>query len=435
MSEIQYDESIDGFLFRTGMSKEFTSPASQETLLHWKRQNWEPSNGSRSQNFPFWERPDLFRKMNFLSTIGLKTKNAVNLSQSSIALPSGNLRISPVEVPATLTLSDNELYNYNVQKLFCIMSQFDTITEPQISTLMNKPIEEIHKYCMVLYSQGIIRELKDYEEEKNIGKIWIFDEKSQATHNYQDGMDPLYNLFSFGNESLKTIRSPGSASPSSIKHNLYVTETCLRLAEACDNIAGIWGDTFTSESMFHKPNPNALSRRSHGDGAVVTKDGSVIVFEMVGSSSDSTIQYKRLVEKAASWIGVISNSPIDLNVLFIDAAWSRDRRNIIAAANHAVFERSIAYTSDEYDRKKALSHIGLVNLTHWFPEDNTVSRAATRLHAWCPALREAKSFDQPDSLFSNEEIRKNIIINTSCALHTPEWIRKDIYERDFRKIS
>ena len=435
MAEIQYDREIDGFLFKTGVSQEFASPASQETLLKWNRHNWEASNGSRSKQYPYWNRPDLFRTMNFFSTIGLTTRSASNLSQSSIALPSGNLKISSSKVPATLILPDNELYNYQVQKLFCIFSQFDTITEYQLSTLMNLPVEEIREYCNILYSQGIIKDAEDYDEEEKIGKIWIFDEKAEATHDYQDGMDALYNLFSFGNESLKDIRSPGSASPSSIKHNLYVAETCIRLAECGDNIAGIWGDTFTGESMFHEPNPNVLSRRSHGDGAVVTKDGSVIVFEMVGSSSDSTAQFKKLVEKAASWVGVISNSDIDLNVLFLDAAWSRDRRNLIAATNHAVFDRSVAYTSNEFDRKKAMSHIGLVNLTHWFPDDNTVSKAATRLEAWCPALREAKSFDLPDPLFSNKEVRKSILINSACALHTPEWMRGDIHEQEFRRIN
>lgn len=429
--ELQYDKYMHDFMFRRGASNDFLSPASQEILMHWKRQGWEPTNGSRDRYAPFFTRRDPLRSTTYYNTASVVQHTSFNTSHGSVALPSGQLHLGPVEYPSEVLTDDSELYHYEAQRIFCIFSQFDTLTEDQLVSLSSATPERVREICNMFHAHGLLRRVDELDDL--IGRIWILDRFSMHTYTYQEGMDTLYQLFSFGNHNMKDNVPPGSGSNSTIKHNLQTAETLLRVAEAGDLVAGIWGDLFASESLFHDQLENVEHRRNHGDGVIVTKDGTVIVLEMVGSSISSPNAYNSIVEKAAAWVGIIANSEVDLHVLFIDGVWMRNKDYLLISLDRAIRTESKRFTANEYQRQRAATHIGLANLTNWFPDYSVVSRAASRLVAWCPAMRKARAFDVPDEKFSTPEIREAIVMNSALAMHTPMWMRGEIHERDLQR--
>ncbi|WP_188350054.1 hypothetical protein, partial [Staphylococcus aureus] len=80
------------------------------------------------------------------------------------------------------------------------------------------------------------------------------------------------------------------------------------------------------------------------------------------------------------------------------------------------------------------SHIGLANAAWWFPGDNAVSQAATRLMAFSMVENKFLTYDKPDPQFSDAQTRRNVVINTASALHTPYWMNNDIHVRSYDDI-
>ena len=43
-------------------------------------------------------------------------------------------------------------------------------------------------------------------------------------------------------------------------------------------------------------------------------------------------------------------------------------------------------------------------------------------------------YDKPDGEFSDAQTRRNVVINTSAALHTPSWMQNDINKRSYSDV-
>ena len=431
MSEINFWEKENSYLFKTGDSNDFVSPASQDVLLRWQRPLWKPSHESRAP-FPFWQRPEIFRTVDYSKIFSVRARKESVYTGVSFALPSGELAFENVYKPVKITSPDWDLYHHNVQKIFSLFCQFDILTEYQVSGFTGLSLEEVSRCCKILHSAGVLLAPNPpWFYHDTLGQLWIANLHDEASYNYQKGMDSLLNLFAFGGYTLDDMAPPGTGARAGYRHNLYGAEIMLRIAETCDNVVGVWGDLFTSEALFHTQDPLAKQRNSHGDGVAVTKDGSLIIFEFVGAKSSSNSAFHSLANKAASWVGVIASSDLDINVVFMDMSFTKDQSKILGAIDYGVREVSKGYAPLEYLRERALNHIGLINLSYWYPDDHTVSRAETRLLAYDMFNHDYRCFDEPDDNFSDSEKRKNVIINTMGSLHNPSWIRDDFKPRKF----
>lgn len=65
MSELKYWDLQNSTLLSSPSGKDFTSPASQDVISSWDRPLWKPSDESRNNVLPFWDRPDIFRRVSY----------------------------------------------------------------------------------------------------------------------------------------------------------------------------------------------------------------------------------------------------------------------------------------------------------------------------------------------------------------------------------
>lgn len=431
MSESYYAGYIDDILTK-GEGGDFITPGNQKFLLENQSNNplWMSDYSSRCP-LPFWNRGEVLR------TISYNDVRNVRFSKPHISFPSlvpnpvGDISLRLVEKTSPVMMSDAEMYHYNCQKVFAVFSQFNVVTEQQIQAMTGLSEHEVSDACSTLYHAGVILSPSvGWTHEEKLGKIWWMKFNAPEVASYYDGMDALSRTLTWGGRS-DIEPPPGSGGYSALRHNLFLAEMCLRIAETGDNVVGIWGDYFGAEHLFHNPTDNMRTRRSHGDAILVTNNGSLIILELSTSRMSAFRSLDDIIYKAASWVGVIANSDLDISVIFIDTRWTNNRKLLYRGVYSGVMDASQQYCPDEYSRQNALSHIGIVNASWWFPEDNAVSQAATRLMGFSPSEYDFKPFDVPDKKFSTSQIRRNVVINTSAALHTPHWMHHSIKKRQY----
>ena len=427
---IVHREGVDDLFYRNNEGIDFISPATQESLKNSGNPLWRPTFSSRCPHLPMWDRPDMFREITYHGTRRMNYQLPKVEHPSLVVSPSGELTLRNTLRSPSVVVSDRELYHPDVQKVFSVMIQFDTMTEHQLSAFTGIRMERLHEVMLTLYAAEIVEAPSpDWEYQEKFGTPWRLNPYSARTTSYLDGMSPLNRMITAGNIDMTTSAPPGAGSSESIRHNLFSAEIALRVAESSDLVAGVWGDLFASENLFHEHRDDARTRNSHGDAVIVTKDGSIIIIEVVGSVMDTGNKFQAIVHKAASWIGVISNSLLDISVLFIDTSWARDRKNVFNAVDIGVKRESAAYAPDNVLRERAQKKIGIVNAAWWFPEDGTMSQAGTRLGGYSPVEQRFKAFDRPDNFYSTEEHRRDTVLNTVSAMHTPPWMTKKMKDR------
>lgn len=432
MSELKYWDLQNSTLLSSSSGKDFVSPASQDVISAWSRPLWKSSEESRNRHLPFWDRPDIFRTVSYNDVYELDFGGMDIETLAAVATPSGSLCLDTIYKPTTIVVPDFDLYSAETQKIFTLFCQFDTMVESQVIAFTGLDEKVVRKSLLSLHARGILeKNRKDWKHQEKLGDIWMLNIRSQATIDYPSGMDSLWRICGLGNFNLSENIPPGSGSNSAIKHNLFAAEIMLSMAETCDNIAGVYGDLFASAANFHVQNPQAEKRNSHGDAISVTKDGVINIFEFVGNIGNTPNAIDSLIEKTASWVGVIASSQLDINVLFVDTTWHYDRRDFINAVHIGVDRESKRYAPEKFTRDRAIDHIGIINASWWYPEDNVVSQAETRMLGYCPNTRNYKCFDEPDTRFSTDEQRKNIVMNTASTIFQPPWIRNKFYARRY----
>lgn len=419
-------------VFQADDTNDFVTPAEQSDIRGLKMPGWRPSMASRIDGrknpLPMWDRNDVFRNVDFWDARMLKFSKCHYSVPSGIVLPSGAISLETISKDISIRLTEDRLYSSDTQKVFGLFYQFDTMVETQVAALAGISLERAKKSIQTLYLAGILDTYEGvWKPESKLGRLWrLISRTTVEFSSYLAGMSQAARMLLVGGDEPPEDNAPGSGSRTAIKHNLFAVEVLLRLAEGAPNVAGIWGDVFGSEDMFHQTDPNAINRGSWGDGNVVTKNGSIIIFEVVGGIVATRGAARQISEKAASWIGTIANSPLDISVIFIDTTFDNDWRTINSSVMFGIKQLAKKYAPDEYSRQNAEEHIGVIGAGSWFPEPGYMSYSASCLAAYCPSSRSYRRFDVPDDRYSDIKTRREAVMNSATAFHTPPWLYNKI---------
>lgn len=435
MSRIHYSPVFDDLVITGAGTTSMRSSFSQDSFLRRKSSQsplWRGTYVSKNDDFPLWKRGDVLRSVDF-NDLFHKDFSGLSITEpASVLTTTGELSLRPVQKNMSILFPDKELYHYNKQRMFALFAQFNVLTDQQISAFLNIPVEEVVEHCTMLYAAGVLDSPQGgWKHDDTLGTVWRMKLGKAHLQTYYNRMDSLSQMLSLGGLEPKDA-SPGSNTMSSLRHNLFMAEICLRIAECSDNIVGVWGDYYASGFSFYEPIQGYKTRKSHGDAVLVNRDGGLIILELSTSREVGANKAKLFAEKAASWSGIIAQSPLDISVIFVDTNWSTNKKTLLRALQAGLSEYAPEYNPDKISRDKALSKIGLVDATWWFPSDGVVSQAATRVMAYKPQDRKYGAFDISVDDGRKQEFRENIIINSAAALHTPPWIRHESNERQWK---
>ena len=427
----EYWENRNRVMYKPVEGYDFSTPAEQSVARGLGSPLWEPTFASRA-SLPAYKRQEVFGCLSYQDMRTVRFVTPQVEYPSGIVQPSGLVSMHPIHRSSPVSIPDREMYDCDTQKLFSVFTQFDALFTQQVAAFTGLSEDRVIECANTLHAYGVLERAEPgWVLEDQFGILWRLNRRSVRPRAYANGMDSIPRVLMEGNRN-SSKQPPGGGARSGLKHNLYAAEMCLRLAESADNVVGVWGDSFLDSLSFHVPDTNADAfRNSHADCAVVTRDGSVVLFEVVGRNMRDIAVDQSIVEKAASWVGVIANSPIDLSVIFIDVTFAHSFRTTIRSVDIGIRKDSAQYAPNPYMRSVAAKHVGVTGGNFWFPEDHAISQGGTRLTAYNTMTRKFHSYDIPDSTFSAPEIRRNIIVNSVSALHTPPWIMNPLQERNY----
>lgn len=427
----QFWNRIQDFVTGSRNDWEFNFPSHQDIQRNLSRGESDTVFVSRNYEHPAWDRKDIFSPIEYSDTINTHYQRCGVETATGVINPSGMIDLDTAIRPVLPQIPDNILYHGHVQKIYALFLQFDTLLTEQVVAFTGFDELEVTWHLHVLYSIDILR--KGHWSKENIyGPIWSMNMASPAAQEYFRGMDNLSRLLTTGGiDTTEDDVAAGwmGASKSNIKHNMFLAEILLRLAESAPNVAGIWGERFAKEEHFRDFTGFEEDKRgSHGDGIIVTKSGTIIILELVGSRIKNFGSFRRIAEKTASWLGVIAHSDLDIMVLFVNTFFPAEyNHTMIRAVEFGMRNLGDRYVHNKYDKLIAMSHIGTVKADHWFP-DNTgsITKKGTRIVGYSPYTRTDHFFDIPDTRKSTLTDRMNIVVNTTAAFHTPGWMTNTI---------
>jgi len=380
---------------------------------------------SRSPHVTYLDRIDPLHEIEFKDVVGTRWDEISVLEHALAVSPSGALVHRTKATPSPVSLSAARLYNPLTIRSVAALNQFHQLSTFQLITLSGGDHKNMEYVLGQLYSAGLIQRStntkwthadKDDRLNFGVGDVWQLNSTSPRLAEWFDGLSDLeYLLMSGGQNMLKG--SNGSSGSSSIRHNLTLAEIIIRAIEMCPGVIGGWGEPLTVVGSFTDTLPDI--RKNIADGAIVGKDGSVILIETSGAANlDRDAVGKRLSEKALAWAAVAARTEIPLKVVFV---------NISTKARMQRFGHHIQQGLDRINeeivkpqaQRKGRESIFIADALDWFPFTLGISRGFTELEAYSTVTRRYHSLIPADTKINPEA---DVVANTLAALHIPPWI-------------
>ncbi len=391
---------------------------------------------SRASLSPWTERLDPFYRVTWHNTAFARWTSVSVLKQSLKPDGAGTLRWVSELLDSPVDQPDFQLYRLNAIRIVAFLNQFHQATTTQLACLLGVVPGKAFGVISSLYAAGVVsRWVPPWAEEEpdpmvnGSGSVWTLNRKSWTFEEWLDGLEDIeWALLTSGDDPTYTTVG-GGTSPHNIRHNLLATELLLRCMEQCPGVAGAWGEGVTDVEVLTGdfPEVGETERQSIGDGAVVGKDGRIVVIELNGASNLTSVgNGGRIAEKAASWVGAIAKATkagIDLRVVFVDCASKPRPHNFRWWVHLGSTEKSSAYVASRPLRTSSAEKVYAVDVRDWFPMDSATSLAFLDLEAWNPMTKSYSSVVPADLSYGKPgDPPVDLVTNTVASLHIPEWI-------------
>ena len=382
---------------------------------------------SRSHHVSYLDRIDPIHEIEFKDVVSTRWDEISLIEHVLSVSPNGALVHRNKSTPAPVSLSSARLYNPLTIRSVAALTQFHQLSTQQIITLSGGNHRMIEQALNHLYAGGLLQRStnkkwshaeKDDRLNYGVGDVWQLNATSPRLPEWFDGLSDLeYLLMSGGQDMMKGTN--GSSGSSSIRHNLTLAEIVIRAIEMCPGVIGGWGERFTLGKSFYDPNPEEESRGNIADGAIVAKDGSIILIETSGAANvDRDAVGNRLAEKALGWAVIAAKSDIPLKVIFVNIS-TKARMQRFNWHIQRGLERIDEQIVKSHTRKKGRESIFVADALDWFPFTLGISRGFTELEAYSTETRRFHSLVPADTKINPDA---DVVANTLAALHIPPWI-------------
>lgn len=377
------------------------------------------------------DRPDPCFELEYMGGSKNHFWKEISVSKNNVVVNSeGKIEVSETEIFSPIL--DSKYYRRTKGHIWIIavMHSFQHASTIQIAALLGITVERAASELEELWSYGILFKTEaNARNPESFGMIWSLNRSSWTLKNWVHGLSSLNRfLMTQGSDILEY--GVGSSSISSARHNVVILEILIKAMEICPGIVGVWGERWVNGKSLLDSNIDTtkeIIKKSMGDGAIVTKDGRIIIFEISGKTNISKTYIKVLSEKVSAWAKVSSLSKMDISIVFVNTS-SDSRQNMDRYTEHLASglkeAKSGFVTSSQMEK---MDHsIYYVDYRDWFNSTRGVYEEFASLTAVRAADRQKVELAPISTPLDRDS---NIIMNTSATLFHPRWITN--YFEDF----
>jgi len=329
---------------------------------------------------------------------------------------------SPIDMPPGLTHAHASV------QIMASLIQFYQLSTYQLATLLGTSANRIWRWLSALYAHGVIERAVPHwigggiasdRGSAGTGSLWRVAAHSERFEAWLDGLSDVEYLLLTGGVDV-TRGTNSSRSATSLRHNFALAEIMVRALEIIPSVAGVWGESFTRADLLMDPTlkQDWGIRDNVADGAVVLRDGRIILLETSGAQKlDNKSNGPRLQAKAAAWATVAALSDLDISVVFVDIAQATSRRRFRHHVQQGV-EAASANIANQSLLRRGQQSVFLADAHDWFPFALSIARGFQRLEAWSPVTERYHDLIPAET---EVDLNSDPVINTVGSLHTPAW--------------
>lgn len=386
---------------------------------------------SRDTIHPYWDRADILAGVEYDHIRGChwESMSATYLTHQMTEM--GSVEIVPTEKNVPIAPKPKTLAFYDTLKVFTVLFQLQTMTVSQLIGLTSLAPDRVMTALNTLYEYGIVTRLSEHKMSGYTGPIYHLVDNTEIFWDMVDSLPSFTRVALMGGLNRDTyITPPGGNSIASVRHNLIGTDLFLRALEASSNIIGYWGEPFMAVDMLAEgyTDTSGDARANHGDGALITGDGKLVVFELVGGQLTSQSEFERIMGKAAGWTAATGASVHDISVVFVNLADPRNYSRLVSAVTKGVNNLAWRYGS-QIQVSTGQPNIFTVHAGSWFPYVGCVSKAFLSLTAFNIYL--SRHFPASMAKFNKSTVQRrlDLVTNTLFSPALPVWRTADRLDR------
>jgi hypothetical protein len=417
---------------RTIWERQFVVARKSQTMSVSRRERQGPRRSNHGHpNVRLEDRIDPFWEIDWEAQFGGGPWRRVSVQRHQLTTDArGNATVKTVDAYAPIAMTPNESYGENAMRIMALLFQFGGMSTSQLCSFMDSSLKGLSYALNRLYGLGLVERMTPSWVRPTTasarlyhgsGDVWRVNLRSDTVTTWLEGLSSIeYALMTGGRDGGDLLHNGTFMHEHTMRHNLAVTELCLRALETAPGIAGVWGEPFVQGSRFlSEAVRNSVDvRYVRGDAAVVTKDGAVIVIELTGTRDTRSEHGATIAERAAAWAAIshLSDVPLSLAIVSI-GGYSASRR--IAKHLRENTERELGrYFANVADKQHALSTVHMSSIQSWWPSPGATSRKFLTLESFSPFTNEYRELAPADAQWDTTE---PAVVNTVAALHSPRW--------------
>lgn len=380
---------------------------------------------SRAPIYPWYERIDPLYEIEYKDSILMPWDSISAIKYSLMPNAQGILERRVDTIHSPIKESPSILYSPIAILAMSLIYQYHQLSTIQISCFLGIDRVRLWKFVSALHNAGVLkRSIPPWWTNENdsladgSGSVWSIDFHSWTTETWFNDIGPLEWAMITGGD----LTPPSSQTPTTIRHNMVTADTILKALEVCPGVIGAWGDRVTGGGYLYS-NVNTITgeitRGNIGDGAIVTRDGRIIVIETVGAAKFAIrgTGY-RISDKAAAWVGIAAKLDLDLSVVFMNSNKRANHSGLEKFVRYGVEFESKKYVVSKSKRKIGQEKIYFVDGYDWFPGPRLIDPLFEELTAYSPYRNEWVKLAPADAPL----VKNDVVINTVLSLHTPNWV-------------
>lgn len=389
---------------------------------------------SRAPIFPWYDRMDPLHQIGYRESLDLHWEMPSVYRRKYDIDQRGFVSEQWEQYPSPVFMSKRALYSPRPILAMASLYQYHHLTTFQLCALLGESRRSVWNSMSNLYAARVVKRSVPSWWQSNsdyggTGSVWAINYRSPEFERWLSGLsDVEYALLTGGSDPAEP--PSGVQSITTVRHNLITAELCIRAMETCPSILGAWGDRFGSAEILYDPNYRFSDREKNrsniGDAVLVTKDGGLVILEVVGSGvMAQSGSGKRISDKAGAWVSIAARSDLDVSVIFMSSNQQDRFRTLERHVRLGVEHSSQEHIVDRSLRRKGQEKIFVASSEEWFPFPTGISAEFRTLNAFSPHFDEwrdvvpdGESMELEGALSASNDV----VVNTLTSLHTPEWV-------------